>query len=137
VPKVHNKPIKDQEKGSNKRAKDNPKGTLVWRTGQCPVHEGTRSQTRYLRVFPRALHYNSPDCPVSHRTVSGVPVEQRLLRRQRSPAEAFNARQSAQKSGTREMAHRTVYSTCQVHHRTGAPPDSQATPPVRAPTVEP
>jgi serine protease inhibitor ecotin len=30
----------------------------------------------------------------------------------------FNARQSAQKSGTREKAHRTVYRTCPVHHRT-------------------
>jgi hypothetical protein len=47
-----------------------------------------------------------------------VPAEQRLLPRQRSPAEAFNARQSAQKSGTREKAHRTVYRTCLVHHRT-------------------
>jgi hypothetical protein len=46
-----------------------------------------------------------------------VPAKQRLLRRQRSPAEAFNARQCAQKSGTRETAHRTVYSTCPVHHR--------------------
>jgi hypothetical protein len=51
-----------------------------------------------------------------------VPAEQRLLQRQRSPAEAFNARQSAQKSGTRETAHRTVYSTCPVHHRTARRP---------------
>jgi hypothetical protein len=42
------------------------------------------------------------------RTVSGVPAEQRLLPRERSPAEAFNARQNAQKSGTREKAHRTA-----------------------------
>jgi hypothetical protein len=55
---------------------------------------------------------------VSHRTVSGVPAEQQLLPRQRSPTTAFNARQSAQKSGTREKAHRTVYRTCPVHHRT-------------------
>jgi hypothetical protein len=47
-----------------------------------------------------------------------VLAEQRLLPRQRSPAAAFNARQSAQKSGTREKAHRTVYRTCPVHHRT-------------------
>jgi hypothetical protein len=57
-----------------------------------------------------------------HTGLSGVPAEQRLLRRQRSPAEAFNARQSAQKSGTRETAHRTVYSTCPVHHRTARRP---------------
>jgi hypothetical protein len=38
--------------------------------------------------------------------------------RQRSPATAFNARQCAQKSGTRVVAHRTLYSTCPVRHRT-------------------
>ena len=47
-----------------------------------------------------------------------MPAEQRLLQRQRSPATAFNALQCAQKSGTRQMAHRTVYRTCSVHHRT-------------------
>ena len=40
------------------------------------------------------------------------------IRRQRSPATALNARQSAQKSGTREVAHRTLYSACPVCHRT-------------------
>jgi hypothetical protein len=38
--------------------------------------------------------------------------------RQRSPATTFNARQSALKSGTRVVAHRTLYSTCPVRHRT-------------------
>jgi hypothetical protein len=57
-----------------------------------------------------------------HTGLSGVPAEQRLLPRQRSPAKAFNARQSAQKSGTREKAHRTVYRTCLVHHRTAQRP---------------
>jgi hypothetical protein len=47
-----------------------------------------------------------------------VPAEQQLLPRQRSPATAFNARQSTQKSGTSEKAHQTVYRTCPVHHRT-------------------
>jgi hypothetical protein len=51
-----------------------------------------------------------------------VTAEQRLLPRQRSPATAFNARQSAQKSGTREKAHRTVYMTCPVHHQTAQRP---------------
>jgi hypothetical protein len=55
---------------------------------------------------------------VAHRTVSGVPAEQRLLQRQRSPTTALNALQCAQKSGTRQKAHRTVYRTCPVHHRT-------------------
>jgi hypothetical protein len=56
-------------------------------------------------------------CPV-HTGLSNVTAEQRLLRRQRSPAAALNARQSAQKSSTRETAHRTVYSTYPVAHRT-------------------
>jgi hypothetical protein len=61
---------------------------------------------------------------IIHRTVrwrtglSGVPAEQRLLQRQRSPATAFNALQCAQKSGSRQKAHRRVYRTCPVHHRT-------------------
>jgi hypothetical protein len=53
----------------------------------------------------------------AHRTVrcdSGATATSR----QRSHAEAINARQSTQKSGTREVAHRTLYSTCPVRHRT-------------------
>jgi hypothetical protein len=73
-------------------------------TGQCPVHQGTPSQTLHLRENAEALRYNSPDCPVPqeratlnspasgirstiiHRTcpvhtgLSGEPTEQRLLR---------------------------------------------------------
>jgi hypothetical protein len=46
-----------------------------------------------------------------------VPAEQRLLQRQRSTAIAFNALQCAPESEQRQEAHRTVYSTCPVHHR--------------------
>jgi hypothetical protein len=49
--------------------------TVRCATGQCPVHQGTSSQTLHLREFLEALRYNSPDCPVLHRTVSGVPEE--------------------------------------------------------------
>jgi hypothetical protein len=115
----------------------------------CPVHQGTSRWTLHLRENPEALRYNSPDCPVPHRTVSGAPEESgselasfgnslrynspdmsgvhRTVRwaseatatsRQRSPVEAINVRQSAQKSGTREVAHRTLYSTCPVCHWT-------------------
>jgi hypothetical protein len=92
--------------------------TVRCATGQCPVHQGLQLRTAHLREFWRPLRYNSPNCPVKHRTVSGVPTEQRLLPRQRSPATAFNVCQSAQKSSTREKAHWTVYRTCPVHHRT-------------------
>jgi hypothetical protein len=56
-------------------------------------------------------------CPVYTR-LSGVTTGQRLLRRQRLPADALNVRQHAQKSGTPILAHRTLYSTCPVRHRT-------------------
>jgi hypothetical protein len=65
----------------------------------------------------RLVRYNSPDMSGVHRTVrcnSGATATSR----QRSPAIAINARQSAQKSGTRVVAHRTLYSTCPVRHRT-------------------
>jgi hypothetical protein len=88
--------------------------TVRCATGQCPVYQGTR----HLRENQRALRYNSPDCPVRHRTVSGVPAEQQLLQRQRSTATAFNALQCASESEQRQKAHRTAYSTCPVHHRT-------------------
>jgi hypothetical protein len=63
------------------------------------------------------LRYNSPDCPV-YIGLSGVTAGQRLLRRQRLPAGVINARQRAQRSDTPMLAHRTIYSTCPVRHRT-------------------
>jgi hypothetical protein len=38
--------------------------TVRCATGQCPVHQGTPSQTLHLRENLEALRYNSPDCPV-------------------------------------------------------------------------
>jgi hypothetical protein len=64
--------------------------TVRWVTGQCPVHTG----------------------------LSGVPAEQWLLHAQRSSATAFNALQCAPESEHAQLAHRTVYRTCPVHHRT-------------------
>ena len=61
---------------------------------------------------------------IIHRTVwcntglSGVPAEQRLLRANGSLQRALNARLRAQRSEQRQKAHRTVYRTCPVHHRT-------------------
>jgi hypothetical protein len=75
-------------------------------------------------------------CPV-YTGLSGVTMGQRLLRRQRLPAGAINARQRVQRSGTPILAHRTPYSTCSVRHRTsrraqrqssnGRNPDSRVT----------
>jgi hypothetical protein len=54
---------------------------------------------------------------IIHRTVpcaSGATTTSR----QRSTANAFNALQCAAESEQRQKAHRTVYRTCPVHHRT-------------------
>jgi hypothetical protein len=59
-----------------------------------------------------------------HRTVrcytglSGVPAEQRLLHANGRLQTAFNALQCAPESEQCQKAHRTVYRTCPVHHRT-------------------
>jgi hypothetical protein len=102
-----------------------PPDSVRCTTGQCPVHRGTRSQTRYLQEFPRALRYNSSDCPMSHRIVSGahrtVPGAHRTVRcasgatatsRATVDCNALNARLHAR------VAHRTAYRACPVHHRT-------------------
>jgi hypothetical protein len=83
-------------------------------TGQCSVPQGRATLNSLASGIRSAIIRRT--CPV-HTGLSREPAEQRLHQRQRSPAEAFNARQSAQKSGTRETAHRTVYSSCSVHHR--------------------
>ena len=55
--------------------------------------------------------------PDKYCLLSGVPAEQRLLRAQWSSATAFNALQCARESEHAQLAHRTVYRTCPVHHR--------------------
>ena len=63
------------------------------------------------------LLYNSPDCPVCT-GLSGASAEQRLLQAPTATCSAFIARQRVQRSGTPMLAHRTLYSTCPVRHRT-------------------
>jgi hypothetical protein len=46
-----------------------PPDSVRCTTGQCPVHQSASAQTLHLRVFQAHLRYNSPDCPVCHRTV--------------------------------------------------------------------
>jgi hypothetical protein len=50
--------------------------------------------------------------------LSGVTAGQRLLQAPTATCSAFIARQRAQRSGTPMLAHRTLYSTCPVRHRT-------------------
>jgi hypothetical protein len=85
-------------------------------TGQCPVLQGRAPQE--LASFGKSLRYNSPDCPV-YTGLSGEPAEQRLLRANgHLQAHLIRAR-SAQKSGTRALAHRTL--TVHVRCATGHP----------------
>jgi hypothetical protein len=87
-------------------------------TGQCLVLQGTAPPELASFGKPqRLLRYNSPDMSGVHQTVR-CNCGATATSRQRSPATAINARQSAQKSGTRIVAHRTLYSTCSVCHRT-------------------
>jgi hypothetical protein len=68
------------------------------------------------------LRYNSPDCPVKHRTVSGVPAEQRLLHAQRSTATHLMCAYARRGQSTHSWRTRKVYRTCPVHHRTAQRP---------------
>jgi hypothetical protein len=120
VPKVHNKPIQCSKNGFKKKRSNAPKAALVWRTGQCPVHQGDRLRTRHLREFWRPLRYNSPDCPVGHWTVrcaSGVMAPCANGRLQRN-SKTLQCAPACISQSRRQKAHRTVNSDCPVHHRT-------------------
>jgi hypothetical protein len=85
------------------------------------MYQGTQLQTRHLRENQRALRYNSPDCPVKHRTVRCASGATATI----APTvtcNAFNALQCALESEQRQKAHRTVYRRYLVHHRTARRP---------------
>jgi hypothetical protein len=87
-------------------------------TEQCPVLQVTAPQE--LASFgnsQRLVHYNSPDLSGVHRTVR-CDIEATDISVPMATCSALNARQRAQKSGTPMLAHRTLYSTCPVRHRT-------------------
>jgi hypothetical protein len=87
-------------------------------TGQCPVLQGMAPQElASFRNSQRLVRYNSPDMSGVHRTVrcdNGATD----ISAPTATCSALNARQRAQKSGTPILAHRTLYSTCPVLHRT-------------------
>jgi hypothetical protein len=96
---------------------------IIHRTVRCtPDMSGAprKSDLRKLASLGNSfqlLRYNSPDCPV-YTGLSGVTAGQRLLLAPTATYDALNARQRAQRSGTPILAHRTIYSTCPVRHRT-------------------
>jgi hypothetical protein len=120
-----------KRKGSNKRSKVKPKAALVWRTGQCPVHQEIQLQTCQSREFWESLHYNSPDCPVHHRTVrcaSGATTTSR----QRSSAKCIQC--ATVRASVRAAPEGAPDS---VQRLSGATPDCPVTQKIEAPTVEP
>jgi hypothetical protein len=87
-------------------------------TGQFPVLQGSAPQE--LASFgnsQRLVRYNSPDMSGVHWTVR-CAIEATANSAPTATCSALNARQRAQKSGTPILAHRTLYSTCPVRHRT-------------------
>jgi hypothetical protein len=83
-------------------------------TGQCPVLQRNAAlELGSLEKSERPLRYNSPDCPV-YTGLSGEPAEQWLLRANGHLQAHLMRARSAQKSGTRALAHRTLNSTCPV-----------------------
>jgi hypothetical protein len=118
------------------------------------VHQGTPSSTFHLREFLEALHYNSPDCPVHHRKVSGAPgrSDSELgsfgnLLRYNSPDCPVCQRSNGYFAPNGRLQHikcAPVRAEVRGHAcgapdtlqcLSGAPPDSPEAPQVRAPTV--
>jgi hypothetical protein len=95
-----------------------PPDSVRCTTGQCPVHQAELATFGKIRGRSAKIH-RTVRC---HTRLSGVTAEQRLLRAQRSTATAFNALQCAPESEHAQLAHRTVYRTCPVHHRTAQRP---------------
>jgi hypothetical protein len=121
VPKVHNKPIKRPRKGSKKKSKRQPKCVLVWRTGLSGAPPDSVRCTREFQSELATFGNSGSRSAIIHRTVrcaSGATATSR----QWSSAEDIKCatvRGSARRSqSTCQTAHRTVYRTCLVHHRT-------------------
>jgi hypothetical protein len=96
---------------------------IIHRTVRCTpdsVRCSKEERPQELASFgnsQRLLRYNSSDMSGVHRTVRcdiGVTATSAPT----ATCSTLNARQRAQKSGTPILAHRTLYSTCPVRHRT-------------------
>jgi hypothetical protein len=96
------------------------RSAIIHRTVQCtPDNVRCPKEERLWNSPASGIHSAiiHRTCPV-YTGLSGEPAEQRLFRaNDHLQAHLMRAR-SAQKSGTRALAHRTLYSTCPVCHRT-------------------
>jgi hypothetical protein len=124
---VHHRTVSGAPEDSNSNSPPSgiSRGTraIIHRTVRCTPDsvrcskEERPLELASLGISRRLLRYNSPDMSGVHRTVRCI-LGVTATSRQRSPATAINARQSAQASGTPVLAHRTVNSSCPVRHRT-------------------
>ena len=98
------------------------------------VSGAPRESDSELASFGNPLHYNSPDCSVSHRTMSG------------DRCDSGATTTSCQRSTAKRIQCATVRARVRaatddapdsLQDLSGAPPDSPEAPQVRAPTVEP
>ena len=96
---------------------------IIHRTVRCTpdsVRCSKEERPQELASFgnlQRLVHYNSPNMSGVHRTVR-CDIEATDISAPTATCSAFNACQRTQKSGTPILAHRTIYSTCSVRHRT-------------------
>jgi hypothetical protein len=101
VSKVHNKPIQSQKKGFKTKEQSIPKAALVRRTGLSGVPPDSVRCTREIDAELASFGNLGGRSAIIHRTVrcntglSGVLVEQRLLRANGRLQKAFNALQCA------------------------------------------
>jgi hypothetical protein len=89
--------------------------TVRCATGHCPVHQGASARTLHLRVSQAHLRYNSPNCPVHHRTVrctSGATA----ICAQRSTLQSEQYCGRSQSSGQRGTGLSGVTPDCPVPH---------------------
>jgi hypothetical protein len=161
VPKVHTKPIKRPRNGFIKESKGQPKVALVWRTGLSAVPPDSVRCTRELdaqlfifgnssegsAIIHRTVRCTTGQCPVPQgRATLNSPasgIRSAIIHRtypvsQRSNAYfARNGRLQCIKCAPAraEDRARAGGTPDSLQDLSGAPPDSQASPQVRAPTV--
>jgi hypothetical protein len=121
VPKVQHKPIKSPRKGSKRKEQNQPKAALVWRTGLSGVPPDSVRCNREINSELLSFGFLENHSAIIHRTVRCAKRSngrQHNGRVQRSADTATVRGQFAQSQSRRQKAHRTVNSTCPVHHRT-------------------
>jgi hypothetical protein len=96
---------------------------IIHQTVRCtPDMSGAPRKSGLTNSAASGIHFDRSaiihqTCPV-YTGLSGVTAGQRLLLSPTATCDALNARQRAQSSGMPMLAHRTLYSTCPVRHRT-------------------